>query len=157
MKKQNCKRTCSPVILLNRIILGKICKLDVWYSAVNFLLAFGNHEWKPLVLELGNGFIQLLIHCSSYWINSKLALYNRLHSLWYQNLQFFLQLIDLDSFSTTKTLVYSSRNCGLHWRALYWKLTHNREARGILKLMVWTEAMFWNCVTSKIVRLKIAY
>ena len=66
MKKQNCKRTCSPVILLNRIILGKICKLDVWYSAVNFLFAFGNHEWKPLVLELGNGFIQLLIHCSSY-------------------------------------------------------------------------------------------
>ena len=66
MKKQNCKRTCSPVILLNRIILRKICKLDVWYSAVNFLLAFGNHEWKPLVLELGNGFIQLLIHCSSY-------------------------------------------------------------------------------------------
>lgn len=81
MKQQNCKRTYSPVILLNRIILGKICILDVWYSSVNFLLAFGNHVWKPLVLELGNDFIQLLIHCSSYWINSQLALYNRLHSL----------------------------------------------------------------------------
>ena len=64
MKQQNCKRTCSPVILLNRIILGKIGILDVWYSSVNFLLAFRNHEWKPLVLELGNDFIQLLIHCS---------------------------------------------------------------------------------------------
>ena len=136
MKKQNCKRTCSPVILLNRIILGKICILDVWYSAVNFLLAFGNHEWKPLVLELRNGFIQLLIHCSSSLCIIDYILF------WYQNLQFFIQLIDLDSFSTTKTLVYSSRNCGLHWRALYWKLTHNRETRGILKLMVWTEAMF---------------
>ena len=55
--------SCGTV---NRIILGKICILDVWYSSVNFLLAFGKHEWKPLVLELGNDFIQLLIHCSSY-------------------------------------------------------------------------------------------
>ena len=78
-----------PCGTVNRIILGKICILDVWYSSVNFLLAFGNHEWKHLVLELGNDFIQLLIHCSSYWINSRLALYNRLHSLLISKLTIF--------------------------------------------------------------------
>ena len=74
---------------VNRIILGKICILNVWYSSVNFLLAFGNHVWKPLVLELGNDFIQLLILCSSYWIKSQLALYNRLHSLLISKLTIF--------------------------------------------------------------------
>ena len=29
---------------VNRIILGKICTLDVWYSSVNLLIVFRNHE-----------------------------------------------------------------------------------------------------------------
>lgn len=153
--------SCGTV---NRIILGKICILDVWYSSVNFLLAFGNHVWKPLVLELGNDFIQLLIHCSSYWINSQLALYNRLHSLLISKLTIF-------STANQFKQLYHNENSRIFFEKLWptWKslgitgrpelgLAHMvaNDRLGILKLMVWTEAMFWNCVTSKIVSLKIA-
>ena len=136
-----------------------ICKFlaRLWKSCME-AFSFGIGKWLHSVAYS-------LFFCSSDWINSQLALYyNRLHSL---------LISKLTIFSTANQLrqLYHNENSRIFFEKLWPTLKSLRitgrpelvlahmvanDRLGILKLMVWTEAMFWNCVTSKIVSLKIA-